>query len=62
MTNEQELRAKSLEIAVSILGSTNDSHLDKYLPLAREIARYINASPSDTPTGGSVGFAPVTGI
>jgi hypothetical protein len=31
---QKELRAKALEIAVAILGSSKDSPLDKYLPLA----------------------------
>jgi hypothetical protein len=49
--NEQELRAKALEIAALMLGPTAKSNtpllrekiLDDYLPLADLIARYISA-------------------
>jgi hypothetical protein len=63
MTEKQEIRAKSLEIAVSILGGSPDSRLDKYLTLADGIADYINTSPPGVaPKGSTVGQAPIPGI
>jgi hypothetical protein len=62
MNEQTEIRAKSLEIAALILGSSPGSPLDKYLSLAGEIADYINGAQADTPAkGGGVGFAPVLG-
>jgi hypothetical protein len=58
--NNQEVRAKSLEIAVLILGSFPDPSLDKYLSFTDEIASYIYG-PKDS-KGGSVGFAKVEGV
>jgi hypothetical protein len=48
MNEQKEIRAKSLEIAALILGGSPDSPLDKYLPLAGEIADYITAIPEST--------------
>jgi hypothetical protein len=63
MTQEQEIRAKALEIAVLLKGSSSDSPLAKYLPLASEIVSYIKTVPGDARAkGGSVGAAPLTGI
>ena len=62
MNEQKEVRAKSLEIAALILGGSPDSPLDKYLPLAGEIAGYINAVSPDKTNGGGVGFAPIIGV
>jgi hypothetical protein len=48
MNEQKEVRAKSLEIAALILGGSPDSPLDKYLPLAGEIADYITAIPESS--------------
>jgi hypothetical protein len=59
----KETRAKSLEIAALIKGSSNeDSPLDKYQALAGEIASYINTNPPGTEPKSSVGFVKYTGI
>jgi hypothetical protein len=58
--NEQEIRAKALEIAVMIRGGSPDSPLDKYLSLAKEIAGYITG-PQDS-KGSSVGKARLQGV
>jgi hypothetical protein len=58
MTNEQELRAKALELSVSILGGSADAALDKYLPLAGEIEAYIKGPPGKS----TAGTAKTTGI
>jgi hypothetical protein len=46
MSEQKEIRAKSLEIAALILGGFSDTSLDKYLPLAKEIEEYIKGPPS----------------
>jgi hypothetical protein len=61
MNEQKEVRAKFLEIATLILGSSPGSPLDKYLSLAKEIADYINTSPPSTKRG-TVGKADVTGV
>jgi hypothetical protein len=61
MQEQKEIRAKSLEIAALILGSSPDSPLGKYLSLAGEIAAYINTGLSDS-KGGGFGEAPVLGV
>jgi hypothetical protein len=60
MNEQQEIRAKALEIAVLIRGSSPDSPLNRYLPLAGEIAGYITG-PQD-PKRSSVGEARLRGI
>jgi hypothetical protein len=63
MTEQKELRAKSLEIAALILGSSPRPSLDKYLQLAGEIADYINAKPPNTSSkGGGVTIAKTKGL
>jgi hypothetical protein len=55
MTNEQEIRAKSLEIAALILGPTQKSHIeamvkktvDEYLPLATFIGSFIASASAN---------------
>jgi hypothetical protein len=58
MNEQKELRAKSLEIAALILGSSPDSPLGKYLSLAREVEEYIEGPPGIS----RVGTAKITGI
>jgi hypothetical protein len=63
MNEQKEIRAKSLEIAVSILGGSADSPLDKYLPLADLIAEYINTGRKDKkPSSDGVSTAEVYGV
>jgi hypothetical protein len=55
MTNEQEIRAKALEIAALMLGPTQKSRidamarktLDEYLPLATLIGGYIASASAN---------------
>jgi hypothetical protein len=58
MNESREIRAKSLEIAVSILGGSTDTTLDKYLPLAGVIEEYIKGPQGES----SVGKAKTTGV
>jgi hypothetical protein len=55
MTNEQEIRAKALEIAALMLGPTQKLHIaamakktfDEYLPLATYIGSYIASTSAN---------------
>jgi hypothetical protein len=52
MTQKQELKAVSLQIAVGIIGNSADHAIETYLPLAEKIEQYLN--PLTKNTGPSV--------